>query len=148
MLRIVTTCLSALFALALLVSLHWTITFTYEGGLSDFQVGRGAFSWSRFLTGSVFFRSPGWSIESDGFDASRLAEWSEIGQESVVVPLWIPLALVGVPTVWCWWRPNRRPCAPGCRACGYDLTGNVSGRCPECGCATESLEKEECQMGP
>lgn len=23
---------------------------------------------------------------------------------------------------------------PGtCRSCGYDLTGNVSGRCPECG---------------
>ena len=23
-----------------------------------------------------------------------------------------------------------------CRQCGYDLTGNVSGRCPECGTAT------------
>lgn len=22
-----------------------------------------------------------------------------------------------------------------CRACGYDLTGNLSGRCPECGSA-------------
>ncbi len=26
-----------------------------------------------------------------------------------------------------------------CAGCGYDLTGNVSGVCPECGCATESL---------
>ncbi len=24
-----------------------------------------------------------------------------------------------------------------CRSCGYDLTGNVSGRCPECGLAQE-----------
>lgn len=24
-------------------------------------------------------------------------------------------------------------CLPGCYVCGYDLTGNVSGRCPECG---------------
>jgi hypothetical protein len=32
----------------------------------------------------------------------------------------------------------------GCRACGYDLTGNVSGRCPECGCATRILRREDC----
>ena len=25
-----------------------------------------------------------------------------------------------------------------CRSCGYDLTGNVSGRCPECGETTEA----------
>lgn len=24
-------------------------------------------------------------------------------------------------------------CLSGCNVCGYDLTGNVSGRCPECG---------------
>jgi hypothetical protein len=30
---------------------------------------------------------------------------------------------------------RRQPQFPGgcCRACGYDLTGNTSGRCPECG---------------
>ena len=27
-----------------------------------------------------------------------------------------------------------------CPACGYDLTGNVSGRCPECGKETEPVE--------
>lgn len=26
-----------------------------------------------------------------------------------------------------------------CVACGYDLTGNVSGRCPECGTACQPL---------
>jgi uncharacterized RDD family membrane protein YckC len=36
------------------------------------------------------------------------------------------------------WRKHayRRPfCEPGryCAGCGYDLTGNISGRCPECG---------------
>jgi hypothetical protein len=30
--------------------------------------------------------------------------------------------------------PRRRPInGKSCRACGYNLTGNVSGRCPECG---------------
>jgi len=42
---------------------------------------------------------------------------------------------------------RRRP-GVHCAACGYDLTGNVSGRCPECGCATKSLGKEECEVGP
>ncbi len=29
---------------------------------------------------------------------------------------------------------RRRPSRPGCcRSCGYDLTGNESGTCPECG---------------
>ncbi|MHC5111532.1 MAG: hypothetical protein ACYTHJ_16820 [Planctomycetota bacterium] len=35
-----------------------------------------------------------------------------------------------------------------CGRCSYDLTGNASGVCPECGCATESLGKGECKMDP
>jgi hypothetical protein len=31
------------------------------------------------------------------------------------------------------YRPSRRHRPGLCRACGYDLTGNVSGVCPECG---------------
>ena len=35
-----------------------------------------------------------------------------------------------------------------CIECGYDLTGNESGVCPECGWGLESLEKEDCEVGP
>jgi len=33
-----------------------------------------------------------------------------------------------------WFHPTKRRTPPGhCRNCDYDLTGNVSGICPECG---------------
>ncbi|GMU84538.1 MAG: hypothetical protein AMXMBFR47_44070 [Planctomycetota bacterium] len=58
--------------------------------------------------------------------------------QEVSLPLWIPFAAIGAPTVWLWWRERRRM-GPGCCGdCGYDLTGNVSGRCPECGEAIAS----------
>lgn len=49
------------------------------------------------------------------------------------LPFWIPIALFAFPT----WRlfvtkrgGNRLGC---CAQCSYDLTGNTSGKCPECG---------------
>jgi len=50
-----------------------------------------------------------------------------------VVPLWIPFVAVSMPTALLWWRDRRRIPPGHCRKCGYDLTGNVSGVCPECG---------------
>ncbi len=35
-------------------------------------------------------------------------------------------------TIWLFIR-SRRPRAGHCMSCGYDLTGNTSGQCPECG---------------
>lgn len=53
----------------------------------------------------------------------------------IALPLWpIPATLVAR-AVWRWRRSPRS--GPGlCRTCGYDLSGNVSGVCPECGNAT------------
>ena len=50
----------------------------------------------------------------------------------VSFPLWIPFVLVALPTAFLWWRDQRRIPPGYCRKCGYDLTGNVSGACPEC----------------
>ena len=52
------------------------------------------------------------------------------------IPLWLPVFAVGFPTAILWWR-DRRPKAGFCKACEYDLTGNVSGTCPECGTTVE-----------
>ena len=50
----------------------------------------------------------------------------------IAIPLWMPLLVILIPTIILYWR--NRPFPPGhCRVCGYNLTGNVSGVCPECG---------------
>lgn len=38
--------------------------------------------------------------------------------------------------------------SPRCNNCGYILKGLPQPRCPACGCATESLGKEDCEVGP
>ena len=49
------------------------------------------------------------------------------------LPLWVPLLTFATPAALLW-RRDRRRIPPGhCLNCGYNLTGNVSGVCPECG---------------
>lgn len=58
---------------------------------------------------------------------STIGVWWEIN-----IPLWFVLALVATPVVFGAVRRRRIP--PGhCQKCGYNLTGNVSGCCSECG---------------
>ena len=47
----------------------------------------------------------------------------------IVMPFAVVLGLLSIP----WWRRLRRRWRGCCLDCGYDLTGNVSGACPECG---------------
>ncbi len=59
------------------------------------------------------------------------AEW---GYLCLLTVFGIPILLVVI-----FWTMERigflpqRHAAGACRNCGYNLTGNVSGRCPECG---------------
>ena len=54
-----------------------------------------------------------------------------------VVPVWIALLALLVPTTIAWIKCRRYP-PGGCQRCGYNLTGNVSGTCPECGTAVNA----------
>jgi hypothetical protein len=57
----------------------------------------------------------------------------------IVMPYWFPAAVFAIPPgVWLpalrrRWRRRYRLTHGLCLTCGYNLTGNVSGRCPECG---------------
>ena len=57
-----------------------------------------------------------------------------------IIPLWLPLAAIGATTYYAWRRGRRHP--PGhCAQCGYNLTGNTSGTCPECGRAVTAMSE-------
>jgi hypothetical protein len=77
-------------------------------------------------------RTVGFEYYSAKYDG---ADGSSSGHQRIVVPAWALVLLTApLPTVRLWRRLRRRRFAPGhCRGCGYDLRGNESGVCPECG---------------
>ena len=76
---------------------------------------------------------------SEYTDTSRSkVVWFDRG--GFLIPLWIVLAIVAAPTAVLCYR-DFRSIPPGhCQACGYNLTGNESGVCPEC---ATSVPKQE-----
>jgi hypothetical protein len=74
--------------------------------------------------------------------------------ESVLFPAAVHLALAVSPIVLCalscWllyrWKRASRP--DHCRTCGYDLTGNVSGICPECGTPVPTSDGSDPKRAP
>jgi hypothetical protein len=55
------------------------------------------------------------------------------GSAYYLLPLWMPFLFFAIPTGVLWYRDRRRIPAGHCRKCGYNLTGNLGGVCPECG---------------
>jgi len=84
--------------------------------LSLTRGGRAAMAWR-----------PDWSQSSSTYRSYARYHWS------MLLPLWIPFLLVTAPTAVLWWRGRSRIPPGHCQNCGYNLTGNVSGICPECG---------------
>jgi len=81
-------------------------------------------------------RIPDWETAIEIWRNTGCAlDWGTVvpgGNKFLLIPLYVPLFVLALPTAFLWGR-DRRP-EPGHRQkCGYDLTGNVSGRCPECG---------------
>lgn len=85
----------------------------------------GGLRWSILPFDGGFWRSPWvrWWFDWNG------GAWSA---PYVMVPLWIPLLALLLLTG-ARWRSLRAVVQGTCSECGYDLTGNESGRCPECG---------------
>ncbi len=51
----------------------------------------------------------------------------------IIAPIWMPFSITIAASVILFWLDRRRTPPGHCKKCGYNLTGNVSGVCPECG---------------
>lgn len=137
-------CLSAL----AVVGLVWIgtglyeFTFSYPGQFAVLA-GRGLITVMdsrEYMTGSFWHESIwtsalrrehfelSWTLPHTArFAQSTVGRWREIN-----IPLWFIVAVLAMPTT-IMARRALRPMPGHCACCGYNLTGNVSGHCPECG---------------
>ena len=126
----------AVIVVAWVVNIRWTIG--YSVGKLDFRLGAGRIGYDFGVRPIPIRRSPGLDIRPFGGGYWRrchywvmfhsLRQWGY----SVRLPLWMPLVALAIPTAILWYR-DRQPKPGHCQQCGYDLTGNESGVCPECG---------------
>jgi len=95
--------------------------------------GRLMLLWERV---ALFSSSQAWEVNAIRPSLERVRWWPHADLSPsgyLAVPLWLPVAALSLVTALFWYRDCRRFPAGHCRNCGYNLTGNVSGRCPECG---------------
>jgi hypothetical protein len=84
--------------------------------------GRWANPTHRFPLGFAYGKSPG-NDPTAAFFFGLVIPWWSLAVTSSLLPL-----------LWVYMQVFRPILSPGqCRSCGYDLTGNTSGVCPECG---------------
>ena len=117
--------------LLILMPVAWVVSGRYNGGLGPVFLGRGSLIitdvpssewWSPY-----FYRMRQWS-EFDWMPELIRARPASY----LILPLWIETLLLAILTFLLWRRDRRIP-PHCCQKCGYNLTGNVTGVCPECG---------------
>ncbi len=142
--------ISVLIVDAWILSMRWACCYRFgDRGPRLVAISRGGveFSYAPLRWGA--FRAmrldPGWGVDDRYGENRDPVIWVprvDVSPQvaSGVLPLWIPFLLVAGPTAMLWWRGSRRIPPGHCRVCGYDLTGNTSGVCSECGSAVAARE--------
>lgn len=114
----------------------WIASGQYECGanIDDYHIGLEGGAVGLIAKGD---RRTGCSHQTLGMWLYRVPVLkSHAGHVLVIVPLWCLASVVVIPMAALWyeeWRRKVRDRPGHCKRCGYNLSGNVSGRCPECG---------------
>lgn len=129
---------SCILLLTLLLIGNWW-SFWWYGTTGGVELGKGGLhaAWWSAELGVAAATPLGWDADLHAFDVRRWSfdylpsgEFQPFGW--LMIPLSPILLAIAIPTAWLWHRDRRHP--PGhCRKCGYNLKGNVTGVCSECG---------------
>ncbi len=103
------------------ITLHWPVGIT-SGNSNSLRSTGGPPDPTEFIPAPPYVPAARWGFEFR-------PRW-------LVVPLWFPTVTLVLLSCLLY-RASTRSSSPGFCSCGYDLTGNVSGRCPECGRGVE-----------
>lgn len=88
------------------------------------------------------------------FHEPEILDLADLQKSFQAVPIWTVAAFAMFPLVLLLGTyvalkaPVVRGDAPRCHRCDYNLTGNESGVCPECGCPTKSSSAVDGDRGP
>jgi hypothetical protein len=130
------TCLALTIAIIVLwlASTRWLMVGSFGKSSMRLFVWPGSISIVRW---EIPITRPGWHIWGD--NPTYPTKWtpsmrgSTAGRFELLLPMWMPLLLTAGASAWLFWQDRRRYLPGHCRACGYNLTGNTSGKCSECG---------------
>lgn len=99
--------------------------------------------WSKRRWSNRFSHRPWWTVRRSSWKYGRstsaaaggTGRFAQASCSAIEIPLWLPLALATACTLYVLVRHARRRSRPWgqCPHCGFDLTANISGICPECG---------------
>ncbi len=125
------------------------------GGLSGFAWQSGSFVTGSKLTVTISHANityERWRSVKAGWSGS-IPDWNWLGAScrsrtfqrstytDVIIPTWMLFVVLGSYPLYAWLRHTRirqvRQRTGLCAKCGYDLTGNATGKCSECGTAIE-----------
>lgn len=133
--------------LSLLLMAAWAVSIPYRC-LYITTMRSGAVLATGIMSGNLVFleysnglapllpRGSEWNLQPVEPEVRWAPIWdNRPGASMLGMPLWIPFLLAAIPTAFLFWRDRRRIPSGHCLRCRYDLTGNTSGVCPECGTA-------------
>lgn len=113
-------------------------------GFGSIRYNSGTLGWAVAIGGGdlIIWKIRKFSPDDLGFryhildedDRSFGFNWPYRIGAAFFLPLWVVLLACMLVTAVFFAMRARPARTEVCRTCGYDLTGNESGRCPECGC--------------